>query len=110
LASLQRFQHAVGERSAGSLQSVLVHAHMGKRREALEALGEFEKGGKAAGHEFELAAIYSALGQRDRAMAELVSLVATRSCLSFVFVDSRLDSWRSAPRFQQLMRRVGLLS
>jgi hypothetical protein len=54
--------------------------------------------------------IYSALGDRDRAIAELEKLIQTRSVFPFVFVDPRFDALRSDPRFQQLLRRANLPS
>ncbi len=44
---------------------------MGKRREAVQALRTIEKNSALDGKEHMLALIYSALGDRDRAIAEL---------------------------------------
>ena len=49
-------------------------------------------------------------GDRDRAIAELEKGVQTRSLMPFVFADPQLDSLRSDPRFQQLLRRAKLPS
>ena len=48
-------------------------------------------------------------GDRDRAIAELEKGVQTRSLMPFVFADPQLDSLRSDPRFQQLLRRASFL-
>ena len=83
---------------------------MGKRREAMEILRTIEKNGTPGGDEFALAAVYSALGDRDHAIAALEKGVQSRSLLAIVFVDPQLDPLRADPRFQQLLRRAGLPS
>jgi len=110
LTSVKKFQQAVSDRSVGLLQLARIYASMGKRREAVEALRTIEKNGALDGKEHGLALIYSALGDRDRAIAELEKGVQTRSVMPFVFVDPQFDSLRSEPRFQQLLRRAKLPS
>jgi hypothetical protein len=83
---------------------------MGRRREAMEIVQAIERDGALGGAEFALAAIYSALGDRDHAIAALERGVQQRSVLAVVFRDPQLDPLRSDPRFQQLMRRAGLPS
>ena len=83
---------------------------MGKRREDVQALRTIEKNSALDGKEHMLALIYSALGDRDRAIAELEKGLQTRSLMPFVFADPQLDSLRSDPRFQQLLRRAKLPS
>jgi tetratricopeptide (TPR) repeat protein len=56
-----------------------------------------------------LATIYAALGEKDKAFASLDSAVAERDIfLAWVNVDSAADPLRSDPRFQELLRRIGL--
>ena len=83
---------------------------MGRRREAAEALRTIEKSGTLGRNEYGLALVYSALGDRDRAIALLEKGVQTRSLMPFVFVDPLLDSLRPDPRFQELLRRANLPS
>ena len=110
LASAQKLlQNTAGPRR-GLRPLGRIYARMGKRREALEIARTIEKDGAFGGDEFALAAIYSALGDNDRAIAALEKGVQSHSLLAFVFVDPQLDSLRSDPRFQQLLRRVGLPS
>jgi hypothetical protein len=66
----------------------------------VEVLRSIEKNGTPGSDEFALAAIYSALGDRDHAIAALEKGVQMRSLLPFVFVDPQLDPLRSDPRFQ----------
>jgi len=84
-----------------------MNARMGKRREALEDLRSYETSSEG-GNEDLLASVYAALGDHDRAIAELEKLVRDRSQLPFVFVDPQLDPLRSDPRFNELLHRVHL--
>jgi TolB-like protein/DNA-binding winged helix-turn-helix (wHTH) protein/Tfp pilus assembly protein PilF len=59
----------------------------------------------------ELAGLHIAMGDREGAFALLEKAYAEHDLqLQFLKVDWRLDSLRSDPRFQDLMRRVGLNS
>lgn len=110
LAYVERLQQTASDRRLGLRPLARIYARMGKRREAVEVLRIIEKNGTPGGDEFALAAIYSALGDRDHAIVALEKGVQTRSLLPFVFVDPQLDPLRSDPRFQQLLRRAGLPS
>jgi tetratricopeptide (TPR) repeat protein len=58
---------------------------------------------------YDLALIHAALGENDRAVQLLEKAYQERSpSLSWLKVDPRLDRLRSDPRFEDLMRRVGL--
>jgi TolB-like protein/Tfp pilus assembly protein PilF/predicted Ser/Thr protein kinase len=109
LAAAQKLSQAT-DRRVGMRPLARIYARMGMRREAMEIVRTIEKEGSLGGNEFALAAIYSALGDRDHAMAALEKGVQSRSLLPFVFVDPQLDPLRSDPRFQQLLRRAGLPS
>ena len=57
----------------------------------------------------ELAALYTALGEDDRAFASLEKAYAAHDVqLQYLRVDPMLDGLRPDPRFQDLLRRVGL--
>jgi TolB-like protein/Flp pilus assembly protein TadD len=58
---------------------------------------------------FDIALIYSALGEKDTAFAWMTKAVAERSTwLVYSKWEPRLDPLRSDPRFQYLLRRIGL--
>jgi serine/threonine-protein kinase len=58
---------------------------------------------------FERAAIYTGLGEQDRAFDELEKSFNDRSLqMIFLNVDPRLDLLRADPRFAALLRRMGL--
>ena len=110
LAYAEKFQKVVGDRERGLLRLARIYVSMGKRREAEAALRTLEKNGALGGNEHELALLYSVLGNRDRAIAELEKGVQTRSFMPFVFMEPQFDSLRSDPRFHQLLRRANLPS
>ena len=57
----------------------------------------------------ELAALYTTLGEDDRAFASLEKAYAAHDVqLQYLRVDPMLDGLRPDPRFQDLLRRVGL--
>ena len=85
-----------------------VHAQAGEREQArailrrLEARREYVSPGALAG-------LYVALGERERALASLERAYAEHdNQLQFLAIDPHLDPLRSNPRFQDLVRRVGL--
>lgn len=110
LGSVRKLMQNSTDRRVGLRQLGRIYARMGRRREALEIVRTIEKDNTVGGAEFGLAAIYSALGDRDHAMAALEKGIQSRSLLAFVFVDPQLDALRSDPRFQELLRRAGLPS
>jgi len=60
---------------------------------------------------FDIALIYTALGEKDTAFAWLAKAVAEHSTwLVYSKWEPRLDPLRSDPRFQDLLRRIGLPS
>ena len=109
LAALRKLQQIEEDRRVWLRPLGRIYARMGKRREALEIIQTLEADNNiAGGRPFALVAVYSALGDRDRAIAALEQGVQTRSLLPVIFADPQLDPLRSDPRFQQLLRRVGL--
>lgn len=56
-----------------------------------------------------IATVYAALGDKDQAFAQLERAYAQRSFfMGFLKVDPELDTLRSDPRFQDLLRRMNL--
>ena len=55
-----------------------------------------------------IAMVYEGLGDRDQAIKWYEKAVEERSMNIWVLPDQRLDPNRSDPRFQNLMRRMGL--
>jgi tetratricopeptide (TPR) repeat protein len=88
-----------------------VYAAIGKRSEAEKILGELQRQSKTSYvSPYMIAAIYSGLRQNDKAFEFLEKAYRERSpdVAYFIKADLRIDNLRSDPRFQDLLRRVGL--
>ncbi len=81
-----------------------------QRREALKILRELKELSKQKYvTSYGLALVYAGLGENDQAFAWLNKGYAERThWLVWLKLDPRWDSMRSDPRFQDLLRRVGL--
>jgi tetratricopeptide (TPR) repeat protein len=91
----------------------LAHAYaiMGRMAEAEKILGELQRQSKVTYvSPYMIAAIYSGLGQREKAFEFLEKAYDERSpdVVYFVKADLRMDPLRSDLRFRDLMHRVGL--
>ena len=85
-------------------------AHAGDRPRALAVL-ERLRSGKARSSPAELAILLTALGEREQAFASLEEAYRARDIqLQYLGVEPGFDPLRSDPRFQDLVRRVGLTS
>jgi TolB-like protein/Tfp pilus assembly protein PilF len=90
----------------------LAHAYAlaGRRSDAEQVLqGLLERARQSYVSPFDIALIYTALGQKDTAFTWMTKAVAERSTwLVYTKWEPRLDPLRSDPRFQDLLRRIGL--
>ena len=88
------------------------YALAGRRSDADQVLqGLLGRARKSYVSPFDIALIYTALGEKDTAFAWLEKAVAERSTwLVYSKWEPRLDPLRSDPRFQDLLRRIGLPS
>ena len=87
-----------------------VHALRGKRAEAEQILDQLQEPSKQRQiSPLYKAFIYAALGKKDQAFEELQRGYEDRSgLLVYLKVEPMFDSLRADPRFQNLLRRVGL--
>jgi tetratricopeptide (TPR) repeat protein len=92
--------------------SAAAHAYgkAGERRKALEILSELERqSSQEYEPAFHIAQIYLGLGDHEQALAWLEKACDERSVwLIWLGVDPKFDPLRSDPRFEDLLRRVGL--
>lgn len=84
----------------------------GDRRQAIKILDEslkrLAKGEKISKQN--IALVYVALGDKDQAFSWLEKAYQEGSGqLSYIKIDPTFDSLRSDPRFDELLRRIGLL-
>jgi len=86
------------------------YAVTGKKDEAKQILKELQRL-STAGYvaAYYPALVYAGLGEKEQALASLEKAFADRSAfMTFIKGDPELDSLRSEPRFQDLVRRMGL--
>jgi tetratricopeptide (TPR) repeat protein len=98
-------------RGANGLAS-LGHAYglAGRRSEALKILLELEERAKRRYvSSYQIALVYLGLHRNDEAMKQLENAYQERSTLLvYLKMDPRFDPLRSDPRFEDLLRRIGL--
>jgi eukaryotic-like serine/threonine-protein kinase len=88
-----------------------VYARSGRAQKAraiIDTLRSHYKKGKSD-EPYDLAIVYTALGEKDRALDWLDTAYAERSTwIQFAKVSPELDSLRTEPRFQVFLRKLGL--
>jgi TolB-like protein/predicted Zn-dependent protease len=114
-----KYQDAVGQyqmaielgsaSSEAKVRLAAAYAKMGEPKRGLDIVKDLQES-----HDYispaHLAIFYSALGEPDQAFATLEKGYAERSpSLQILKVDPAFDSLSSDPRFQDLLRRMGLL-
>ncbi len=94
----------------GLLGLARIYGLSGRKSEAIRFLPELREGTKHRGvSAFDMALVYAALEERDEAFAFLERAYAERSeQLTHLNVEPGFDLLRPDPRFQDLLRRVGL--
>jgi len=113
--AIAEYQKAIELSNGGDLNAVasLAHAYAvaGRRYDAEKILRDLEqksREGKAS--PYLPATIYAGLGEKDKALELIEKAYQAKSLdLGWIFrSDLRTDNLRSDPRFQDLLRRVGL--
>jgi len=98
-------------RGANGIAS-LGHAYglAGRRGEALKILLELEERAKKSYvSSYQIALVYLGLHRNDEALKQLENAYQERSTLlTYLKMDPRVDPLRSDPRFEDLLRRIGL--
>lgn len=86
------------------------YAIAGRRHEADTVLTELENRAKQTNiSSYQRALVFVGLGDKDRAFDELEKALRERSTLlGYLRMDPRLEPLRTDPRFQDLLRQVGL--
>jgi len=121
LAALRRCDEAMEaltharRQTAPLLQGVPGHTYAacGRRAQAvaeLNYLRDQAKAGRYASH-YSLAIIHAGLGDKEAALAELELAYTERAWPMFMLrLEPAFDGLRSGPRFERLMRKVGLVA
>ena len=97
----------------GWMSSVVIaqaYAQQGKRVEAEQQVSQLRELGKTRYiRPYYIASVYAALGDKDKAFAELERSFEERDCyLSRAAADPFMDPLRDDPRFRDLMKRMNL--
>jgi len=89
-------------------QLARAYAVAGKKAEALQMMAKVDQMSKQVYvSAWDRATIYAALGEKDRAIAELqLAYQSHDNRMSFLGTDQRLDALRSDPRFETLLRSM----
>jgi serine/threonine-protein kinase len=108
LRELRAYHRLPGGGPGGSVG--WAYAVLGQRAEALAVLREQEQSPqKRFVPRYDLAVIYAGLGEIDRAFSLLDQSLTTQDPESMILpVDPRLETLRGDPRFEALLRRMGL--
>ena len=112
--AIEQYTLAVSSTSGSTIYVAALaraHALAGNRASAAELLRGIEARDRTGGYvpSYEVAKVYEALGQRDRAMEWLERAHGERShSMVFLQVDPQLRALRDDPRFRDLVARVGL--
>jgi len=85
-----------------------VYAHAGRRDEALAQIERLERRAKEGyGMGYEIAVIYAALGDKEKACAALLrSLTDHSQWIGWMKLDPRVDPLRDQPCFAEAQRRL----
>jgi len=109
--AVAEFKSAVEVTKGDSFFLAALHAYAlaGRRKDADQVLRLlFEHAQKSYVSPFDVALIYTALGEKDTAFRWLEKAVAERSTfLVYSKWEPRLDPLRSDPRFKELLNRIG---
>jgi TolB-like protein/DNA-binding winged helix-turn-helix (wHTH) protein/Tfp pilus assembly protein PilF len=108
IVELRKAIQSSGGSATGTANLARAYAVSGSRKEAVQLLTDL-KTRSSPGHSYapEIASIYAALGDRDQAMTWLEKGYEGRFNPG-VLIRPGFDPLRSDPRFQALVRRVGL--
>jgi DNA-binding winged helix-turn-helix (wHTH) protein/TolB-like protein/Tfp pilus assembly protein PilF len=88
-------------------EKAYAYAVAGRRDEASRMLGEVEKHSSQRLH-YNYALVYGALGDKDRAFAEMGQMNTGRFMLASVKYDPQFDPLRNDPRFKEFLKKYGL--
>jgi TolB-like protein/Tfp pilus assembly protein PilF len=108
MAAFQKYIKLSGDDPSVQVSLGKAYAQAGQREKAQAILKRLETTKEYVSPE-ELANLYTALGEREKAFASLEKAYAAHDLqLQFLRSEPDLDPLRSDPRFADLMRRVGL--
>ena len=111
IAELERADALSKHKSTNTIASLgYVYAVAGQKSKARKVLEELQDRAKQENiSSYQFAVMFAGLHDRDRAFEALEKAFQERSTLlTYLKMDPRFDSLRPDPRFQDLLRRIGL--
>jgi TolB-like protein/DNA-binding winged helix-turn-helix (wHTH) protein len=109
--AIREYQKAMETSDEPRLAVALAHAWAaaGEKVKAEKMLRDLEHNAKAMASPYTMATIYAGLGENDRALESLKKACLEKSFgAGWIRADPLLDNLRSDPRFQDLLRQIGL--
>ncbi len=88
-------------------EKAYTYALAGRREDAQRMLAEAEKLSKGPNH-YNHSLVYGAMGELDRAFAELEQVVLNRYMTASIKFDAQFDPLRADPRFAEYLKRHGI--
>ena len=112
VAEYQKYLDSAGRNSDTLARLAAAYAMDGKRAEARKLLAELEHPPKEMNvPPTDVALVYAALGERDRAIAALLRGFQKKCTgMTLLQTDPAFNSLRDDPRFQDILRRIGFPS
>ena len=109
IAENQRWGEITGNKVKTEVALVQIYAASGLKEEAKKLIDHIEMD-KLGGNDYRgMATVYTALGEKDMAFNWLEKSYEKREeSLCSLKVDHKMDSLRSDPRFNDLLKRIGL--
>lgn len=108
----ERWGNRTGNKVKTEIALAQIYAAAGRKEDALKITGEVEADKTLSGNDYRgMALIYAALHENNKAFSWLEkSYEQHEESLCSMKVDPKLDSLRSDPRFNLLLKKIGLYS
>jgi tetratricopeptide (TPR) repeat protein len=106
----QRWGQLTGNRIKTDVALAEIYAAAGRKEEAEKIIKEVERGKDLSGNDHRgMALVYAALSENDKAIAWLEkSYKKHEESLCSLKIDPKMDPLRSDPRFNALLKKIGL--
>lgn len=110
IAEYQKVSNLIGDNPTAKILIAHVETARGRRSEAEKVLHELLRQPDPAPYSYFIATLYTGLGNKERAFEWLNKAYEKHDGqMVMLKVDPNLDSLRADPRFDDLLRRIGLM-